>query len=174
MYSKILLASLAALLVLSPAVSADGNDDPSSIVTAVRQATAPFRDVNEAVAAGYFGGPCVSGPNGGAMGIHYVNPGLLFDGMLDLARPEALIYEPGKNGRLRLVGVEYITIAEVWDSMNSDPPVLAGQLLNFNGAPNRYRLPAFYELHIWAWRSNPDGTFADWNKRVTCEEFAAD
>ena len=108
------------------------------------------------------------------MGIHYVNFGLLFDGMLDLARPEALIYEPGKNGRLRLVGVEYITIAEVWDSMNSGPPVLAGQLLHFGGAPNRYRMPASYQLHIWAWRSNPDGTFSDWNKRVTCEEFDPD
>ena len=174
MASKILLAVVAVLLVLPPAVSADGSDDPSPIVKAVRDATAPFRDVNEAIAAGYVGGPCVSGPNGGAMGIHYVNPGLLFDGMLDLAKPEALIYEPRKNGRLRLVGVEYITIAEVWESMNSDPPVLAGQLLHFGGAPNRYRLPAFYELHIWAWRHNPDGTFSDWNKRVTCEEFDPD
>ena len=30
-------------------------------------------------------------------------------------------------------------------------------------------LPAFYELHVWAWRDNPKGVFADWNTRVSCE-----
>jgi hypothetical protein len=39
------------------------------------------------------------------------------------------------------------------------------------GAPNRYGLPAFYELHVWAWKTNPSGMFADWNPRVSCEEF---
>lgn len=151
MYSPFLMLSLAMLLLLPPAASTDANDDQSPIVKSVCEATAPFRDVNEAVRAGYSAGPCVSGPNGGAMGIQYVNFGPLFDGMPDLTPPEALIYEPGKNGRLRLVGVEYITIAEDRDSMNSGPPVLAGQLLHFGGAPNRYRMPASYQLYIWAW-----------------------
>ena len=29
--------------------------------------------------------------------------------------------------------------------------------------------PAFYELHVWAWRDNPSGVFVDWNPRVSCE-----
>jgi hypothetical protein len=49
------------------------------------------------------------------------------------------------------------------------PPVLEGQAFQFNGAPNRYNLPAFYELHVWAWRENPHGAYVDWNTKVTCE-----
>ena len=64
-------------------------------VQAVRNATAQFTNVNAATAAGYqplFG--CVSGPDQGAMGVHYINLSLYGDGKLDETRPEALIYEP--------------------------------------------------------------------------------
>ena len=43
---------------------------------------------------------CVSGPDSGAMGLHYVNLALVGDGELDPAKPEIVIYEPSKNGRL--------------------------------------------------------------------------
>jgi hypothetical protein len=46
-----------------------------------------------------------------------------------------------------------------------------GQLLNYVGSPNRYGLPPFYELHVWAWRSNPKGVFVDWNPAVSCAGF---
>jgi len=36
------------------------------------------------------------------------------------------------------------------------------------GFPNRFGLPAFYELHVWAWEQNPKGSYADWNTNVTC------
>ena len=42
--------------------------------------------------------------------------------------------------------------------------------MNYIGAPNRYGLPAFYELHVWAWENNPKGSFADWNTHVTCDD----
>jgi hypothetical protein len=29
-------------------------------------------------------------------------------------------------------------------------PVLEGQVLQFIDSPNRYGLPPFYELHVWA------------------------
>jgi hypothetical protein len=35
---------------------------------------------------------CVSGPQEGAMGFHYVNGDLVGDGVIDAQRPEALIY----------------------------------------------------------------------------------
>ncbi len=35
-------------------------------------------------------------------------------------------------------------------------------------APNAYELPDFYELHLWLWKTNPNGLFADWNPRVSC------
>jgi hypothetical protein len=71
----------------------------------------------------------------------------------------------------RLVGVEYIVLADAWHQQHAadDPPVLNGQLLQFVDSPNRFGLPAFYELHAWAWRDNPNGTFVDWNPRVSCD-----
>jgi hypothetical protein len=138
------------------------------LVSRVREATSIYRDINRAAAAGYrqFGG-CVSGPEAGAMGVHFVKSELV-DGALEVERPEALIYEI-RNGVARLLGAEYITPAPVWDAQNQDLPVLAGHHLQYFGSPNRYRLPALYELHVWAWQENPNGTYVDWNPRVSCD-----
>lgn len=142
----------------------------AELVRKVRAATSQFIDVNNATAAGY--GPflgCVSGPDHGAMGIHYVNGPLVGDGQIDASHPEALIYEPS-NGKLRLVGVEFIVDAATWlASHDGNPPVLEGQTLQFVDSPNRFNLPSFFELHVWAWRENPQGAFVDWNNQVSCE-----
>jgi hypothetical protein len=143
---------------------------PAKLVHDVRVATQQFINVNNAVAAGY--GPafgCVSGPDHGAMGIHYVNGGLVGDGLLNIATPEALIYEPVGNKR-KLVGVEYIVDAQTWlNAHDQTPPQLDGQDFQFVAAPNRFNLPSFFELHVWAWRDNPKGAFVDWNNNVSCE-----
>jgi len=146
----------------------------TTLVEAVRQATEAFKNIEEAEAAGYglFHG-CVSGPQEGAMGVHFVNGDLVGDGALDPMRPEALLYKY-TNGQATLVGVEYVVIAEAWHANNEAPPVLMGQLFNYVGSPNRYGIPAFYELHVWAWERNPRGTFADWNPRVSCDEYSAE
>ena len=143
-----------------------------TLVETVRQSTRSFRNVDAAEAAGYglFHG-CVSGPQEGAMGIHYVNGDLVGDGEIDASHPEALIYEI-RNGRLQLVGVEYVVIAEAWDANHEMPPTLMGQVFHYVGAPNRYRIPAFYELHVWAWKPNPSGMFTDWNPNVSCEDYS--
>lgn len=142
----------------------------AQLVQLVRQATRQFVDVNNAGPAGY--GPafgCVTGPDHGAMGIHYVNGALVGDGEIDVAHPEALIYEPVGDGR-RLVGVEYIVDAATWlAAHNNTPPALEGQDFQFVASPNRFNLPSFFELHVWAWRFNPNGAFVDWNNKVTCE-----
>ena len=136
----------------------------------VRAATRRFRNVENAEAAGYglFHG-CVTGP-GGAMGVHFVNGDLVGDGAIDAERPEALMYE-WRGGRFRLIGVEYVVIADAWNAAHPAPPVLDGQLFTFTGAPNRYGIPAFYALHVWAWRDNPEGVFQDFNPDVSCAEF---
>jgi hypothetical protein len=137
----------------------------SPLVQKVRDATAKYRDINVALADGYAPAtPCVSGPNSGAMGVHLIN-GALLGKEVNAETPEALIYEPLANGSMRLVGVEIITFASDWVD---EVPVLDGHLLHYVGAPNRYGIPAFYEIHVWAWRNNPDGAFADWNPRVSC------
>jgi hypothetical protein len=144
-------------------------DVPAKLVEIVRENTRQFLDVNSATAAGYapFLG-CVTGPDHGAMGVHYVNGDLVGDAELDSSRPEALIYEM-KDGRARLVGVEFIVDAAAWGKNHQNPPVLEGQTLQFVDSPNRFGLKPFYELHVWAWRNNPQGAFVDWNNRVSCE-----
>lgn len=104
------------------------------------------------------------------MGVHYVNAPLVGDGLLVAEQPEALVYEP-RRGRLELVAVEYIVMAEQWDANNDHPPVLNGQHFHYVPAPNRSGLDAYYELHVWAWKQNPHGTFADWNPRVRCDDY---
>jgi hypothetical protein len=104
------------------------------------------------------------------MGVHYINLALYGDGEIDASRPEALIYEPDEI-QMRLVGVEYIVDAQTWlNNHNNTPPVLEGQVFQFVGSPNRYNLPSFFELHVWAWRDNPQGAFVDWNNQVSCED----
>jgi len=145
-----------------------------TLIDVVREATAQFVDPQAALAAGYVAKPfCVTGPDQGAMGVHFVNATLVKDGKLDQERPEALIYE-SKNGRLRLVAVEYIVFADAWNTQNPQPPVISGQLLNYIAAPNRFGNPNFYELHVWAWKDNPFGAFVDWNPRVSCAEHSPD
>ena len=170
------LAVAGSLIAAMPVLAGDEQNHaahessaPAKLVQIVRQATQRFVDVNAATAAGY--GPflgCVTGPDQGAMGIHYVNGGLVGDGLIDASQPEALIYEPS-NGALRLVGVEYIVDAATWSKNNTSPPMLEGQAFQLVNSPNRYGLPAFFELHVWAWRDNPNGAFVDWNTRVSCE-----
>lgn len=170
---------LALLGILGTAAPAFGHDSlhanhvsSAKLVQDVREATRQFIDVNN-LPSGYqplFG--CVSGPDHGAMGIHYVNLDLVGDGKVILSQPEAVIYEPVGNGR-RLVGVEYIVDAPTWlaDPENKGlPPQLDGQAFQLIGVPNRFGLPSpFFELHVWAWRDNPQGAFVDWNNDITCE-----
>ncbi|MGR8924495.1 hypothetical protein ACU8MB_12195 [Rhizobium leguminosarum] len=151
-------APIAALLIMAalPAAALGGGGLPEQ----VREANARFRDVNQAVKEGYSPIPCTSGIDGGAMGIHYVSADLIKDEAIDLSRPEAVMYEPDEHGKMKLVAVEYIT--------TKGPANLGGQLFSFTNAPNRYDLPAFYELHVWAWKNNPKGPFADMNPDVSC------
>jgi len=161
-------------LAFNPAVQAmndhDNHDAPVGLLKAVREATKDFRDV---MGAGYGSlGSCVTGPERGAMGIHYANGPLIGDGLIDASTPELLIYEQ-RGSKLFFVGVEFLVLADQWNASHpgGEPPVLMGQHFQFVGTPNRYRLPAFYELHVWAWKDNRFGTFVDWNPDVSCAEY---
>jgi hypothetical protein len=145
----------------------------SAFVTLVRESTERFKDVAVAEHEGYglqFG--CVSGPDYGAMGMHFVNFPLVLDGILDPTKPEIVIYEPQPNGRLRLIGADYLVLADAWNATHSGPPELGGQLFHFFEAPNRFGLPPFYTLHVWAWKENPTGAFVNWHANVSCEAFS--
>ncbi len=179
MNNRTFLSIVVALaMVLTVGLAAAGQHEshqfqaqPPTLVDIVRAATERFLDPEVAVASGYVPKPfCVTGPDQGAMGVHYVNGPLVVDGQLDPEKPESLVYE-SRNGRVRLVAVEYIVFADAWHARNGpQPPALFGQLLNYIAAPNRYGNPNFYEIHVWAWKDNPFGTFVDWNPRVSCAD----
>jgi len=144
----------------------------NELVKAVQDATRRFRDPAAAEAEGYalnFG--CVSGGDFGAMGLHFVNGALIGDDVLDPAHPEIILYEAAPDGRLRLTGADFLVLKDVWDSKHPSPPELNGQLFHLFDAPNRFGLPPFYTLHVWAWKDNPNGTFTNWNPRVSCDGF---
>jgi hypothetical protein len=155
------LLTSAAFLALGALAAQAADEGNKTLAENVRAANDRFKDVAVAVAEGYTPIPCVSGAEGGAMGIHYVNGAHIADDAIAIAEPEAVMYEPKADGSLELVGVEYIT--------HKGPASLQGHLFNFSGAPNRYGLEPFYQLHVWAWRPNPTGTFADMNPDVSCE-----
>ena len=148
------LTLLSSVAAAAPLIAADGaatqeaeqahaghaQAAPAKLVQLVRDATKQFADVNAATAAGYqpFLG-CVSGPDHGAMGNHYVNGALVGDGVLDASRPEVLIYEASEGG-LQLVGVEFVVIADAWLASHNSPPVLEGQTFQFVEQPEPIRL----------------------------------
>jgi hypothetical protein len=148
------------------------NTGATGLVKIVRESTKRFRDVAVAKAEGYdlaFG--CVSGSDSGAMGLHYVNMSFVGDGELDPTRPEIIIYEPTPDGSLRMIGADYLVLADGWHAKHKETPQLMGQLLHLFESPNRFGLPAFYTLHVWAWKDNPSGMFVNWHTNVSCDAF---
>jgi hypothetical protein len=179
--------SLASLFLVAAATSqqAFGDHDDHShssqkphsgdLVRIVRDSTRRYLDVRRAEADGYgllFG--CVSGPDDGAMGLHYVNMALVADPTLDPSRPEIVIYEPLPNGGRRLIGADFLVFSADWHATNTGTPQVMGQLMHLIESPNRYGLPAFYTLHVWAWKPSPTGAFVNWHSDVSCENFAAE
>src|SRR5262250_2508978 len=131
--------------------TSDQQKNASALLKIVRQATERFKDVSVAEKEGYalqFG--CVSGPDSGAMGLHYVNGDIVNSGVIDPTHPQIVIYEPTPDGKLKLIGADFLVIASVWDAKNQGPPELMGQLFHYFESPNRFGLPAFYTLHVWA------------------------
>jgi hypothetical protein len=171
---RTILAGLATLTVAAVAItlamggaSATGRSE----LDPIRDVTAKYRNVDKATDAGYvqfFG--CVHEPLMGAMGMHFVNATLVGDTVLDVDTPEALMYEMKPNGSLSLLGAEYIVFQAAWDAANPAPPQMFGQDMNLIPAPNRYGIPAFYEIHAWAWKANPTGAHMDWNPKVLCPD----
>ena len=156
----------------------------------VRRATARYHDIDAAMADGYTvwspdpfatGATCPSSPTG-KMGYHLLNPDLRGsaasptdgDAALDPLRPEMLLYEKRPDGKLHLVGVEYLVFTAAWEAAHgagAAPPRLLGQTVPARlhtfpgGGPDP--IP-HYELHVWLWSNNPHGMFDHWNPTVSC------
>lgn len=152
---------------------ANASSNGTGLLDVVRQYTDKYQDVAAAEAAGYalqFG--CVSGDDTGAMGLHYVNATLVNSGVLDPTKPQILIYEAMPDGSKKLIGADFLVIADQWNMAHTEPPKLMGQWFHLFTSPNRFGLPAFYTLHVWAWKSNPSGAFVNWHPNVSCQSYS--
>lgn len=103
---------------------------------------------------------CMDMPGVGGMGFHYADLSR-FDAVVEPLAPELLLYVPERNGRLRLVGVEYAVPFDAWTE--AAPPVVHGQEFHRNEAFG------LWVLHAWIFRNNPSGIFMDWNPTVNCD-----
>lgn len=148
--------------VLGQVAAADRDDIDREQLAKLRRATSKYQDRTKAEADGYvLADHCVAGPpEDGNMGFHATNPALL-DTDLSVTEPEILVYEK-KGPQYNLVGVEFA-------SMHA-PGGPAPELLGHELHPAPAELPFNWALHVWAWKNNPNGLFADWNPRVTCPD----
>jgi hypothetical protein len=154
---------LVLLMAAIPTIAwASGKSDLATI----RQATAQYHRLEVAEADGFVQlFECIDHPAEGAMGVHYILPDR-FDDQLELTKPEVLLYEVDKNGQSKLVAVEYIIPTAAWSG--SEPPTFLGQELKYKTSLGPNPVDPYYEVHVWTWRHNPSGMFADWNPNVTC------
>jgi hypothetical protein len=167
-----------AIAVLVPGASASEplSSGAAQDLAAARAATAADHELATARQAGYSilrdaaGIACIDEPTMGAMGVHYVDLPAVLDPTIHADHPEAVVYEPMRNGQMKLVAVEYVVFKAAWDADHTDPPSLFDHEFMLTPDPNRFGLPAFYSLHAWIWKHNPseDGMFAMWNPDVSC------
>ena len=133
-------------------------------VATLQRVTARYHDLQVAMDEGFvLLHPCENRPDEGPVGIVYVNFDRLKDGIADPSSPDALVYEPGRNGRPQLVGVEFAIPYDLWTA--PQPPEFLGARFQ------REDEFGVYGLHVWVWRNNPNGLFEEANPRVSCGEI---
>lgn len=188
--SAIASGLIAGIFATSGPVSAGGDG-----MDAIRAATAKYRDVSVALAEGFIpdpSGACVSAAAEGlpaelgAMGIHYLHPGMLGlappggrvsgNGLVtDFTTPAILMYEPQADGTLVLAGVENLIFISAWEAAgNTEPPAFGDQVwdtmadMSGTDGDEAHGFEPHYDLHVWTERENPAGPFMAFNPAVTC------
>ena len=184
----------ALILVTLLAASDAGVGEPT--LAEVRAATERFQDVNVALAEVYIPDPfnvcetadMIGKPASlGAMGVHYFRPDMLgitappsprVDGNgthTDFRKPAILIYEPQADGSMQLVAVENLVFARAWQaSGRSAPPTFHGvaydSMIDDPATPadEAHMFEPHFDRHVWIFRENPNGVFAQFNPAVTC------
>jgi len=166
-------------------------------LAAVRKATDRFRDVKVALAEGYVRDPMnmcdaaeMMGKPAklGVMGIHFFRPDLLgisappnprVNGNgthTDFTKPSILIYEPQADSSLQLVAVENLVFIKAWQQAgNAAPPSYQGVPYDTmvddpaTAIDEAHNFEPHYDRHVWIYRDNPNGVFAQFNPNATCK-----
>ena len=194
-----LTGGVAALALASVAATTDpGPANPSEPTLAqVKAAAEKYRDVKAALADGYIEDPSgmcetaamMGKPESlGAMGIHYFRPDRLgisgppnprVDGTgtyVEFNKPAVLLYEPQADGSLQLTGVENLVFEKAWTAAGHKQPP------SFHGVPfdhmvddpatkidEAHNFMPHFDRHVWVFRDNPNGPFAQYNPNVSCK-----
>ena len=192
-----LAAASASALLLANTAEASPTPITEPTLEQVRAATERFRDVKVALAEGYIADPgniCETADmmgkpaEMGAMGIHYLRPDMLgisgppkprVDGNgihTDFNKPSILIYEPQADGSLQLVAVENLVFQKSWrEAGNMKPPSFHGvewDTMQDDPATKideAHMFEPHYDRHLWIYRDNPKGVFAQFNPDVSCK-----
>jgi hypothetical protein len=185
-FRPVAAAALAACALTAPAAPAHaavhppaGPHESTRLTGAQRavlmEATRRFRDVKQAIAAGYVPTEdCVPG-----MGLHYVKPALAADPNIDPTLPEILVYNAAPGAAVRLSALEYFRAdADQNLKTDEDRPTLFGH--PFNGPMPGHPVPAgqppmpiHYDLHVWLYQNNPSGELITDNPGVDCHPAPA-
>ncbi len=180
----------------APAAAAGTTSAMDSMLAQVRAATSKYQDVNVAIADGYVRDPldlCDTAEmmgrpaEDGVMGIHFAHPGRLgitappnprvrgTSTHTDFLNPGVLIYEPQADGSLELVAVENLVFVESWEAAgNTERPTFMGQPYDLMAddpateIDEAHMFEPHYDLHVWLYRENPRGMFAQFNPNATC------
>jgi hypothetical protein len=155
--------AVVAAAMLFTACSQDGPVAPTptdEAIATLRSATSRYQDLNVAKAEGFvFLHGCEVRPGEGPVGIVYVHMDRLMDGAIDPTKPDALIYAPNGD-HPTLVGVELAVPYPLW-TKQEPPKFLDGTFQ----AEDEFGV---FGLHVWVWRENPNGLFAESNPKVSC------
>lgn len=145
-----------------PADRLGSSADQQRTLATLRRVTARYHDLDAAIADGFILlHECEVRPGEGAVGLLYVHLGRYVDGILDPAYPDGLLYAPTAHGKPQLAGVELALPAAMWTA--AEPP-------SFLGVPLQPEEEfGAFGLHVWVWRHNPAGMFAQAHPTIACE-----
>jgi hypothetical protein len=187
-------AAVAAVAATTPSGPMPAPGEPT--LEEVRAATTRFQNVDVALAEGYVRDPgdicdtadMMGRPRElGGMGIHFFRPDLLgikgppnprVDGdgtHTDFRKPAILIYEPRQDGSLELVAVENLVFKKAWHAAgNKGRPSFHGVEYDYmfddpkTAIDEAHMFEPHYDRHVWLYRENKAGMFAQFNPTVTC------
>ena len=167
-------------------------DDLATLVEqldTVRKSAERYRDVRVALADGFIqvGGVV---PN---MGAHFIHPGRVIDGVLNVKKPEIMLYDRDDSGGWRLVGTSFVLprkapLTPEGSAGDEHPDGFAGLLDNWHvhyelctfpdgqfrtlneaacETEGGVHAPSFgWMIHAWVLDDNPLGVFSMWNPNV--------